>query len=374
MHSNKELRSFLKENGQLELSLTEVPVPEPKDDEVVIQIEAAPINPSDLALLIGGIDISNAKQFGTQQSPVLTIEATENVMRAMKGRIGQSLSVGNEGAGIVVKTGNSPDAQALNGKTVAALGGGMYAHYRTVKVSQCLPLPETTSAREGAACFVNPLTALAMVETMRRENHTAIVHTVGSSSLGKMLNKVCLQDGIPLVNIVRKEEHVELLKNIGAEHVCNSSSSTFLNDLTEALSVTGATIAFDAIGGGRLTSQILGCMESVAVAKMKEFSRYGSDTFKQVYIYGMLDRSPTQIVRSFGFNWGINGWLLTPVLHKFGNDTTKQLRARVVAELKTTFATHYTQEISLSESLHLEVLNEYAKMSTGEKYLITPHK
>jgi NADPH2:quinone reductase len=372
LETNVQIRSLLKGTGEFELSLVELPVQEPAPDEVVVRIQAAPINPSDLALLLGPLDLNAARQAGTAEQPVITSLASVQVIRAMAGRIDQSLPVGNEGAGVVVKAGASPEAQALLGRTVAVLGGAMYSRFRTLKVPQCMPLPEGTKPSEGASCFVNPLTALAMVEVMRRENHRGLVHTVGASNLGIMLNRICLQDGVPLVNIVRRSEHVDMLKQLGARHVCNSSAPTFMDDLKKALEETGATLAFDAIGGGRLVSQILSCMEAVAVAKMREYSRYGSDVFKQVYMYGMLDRSPTELIRSFGLSWGLSGWLLMPFLQKIGPAATQKMRERVVAELRTTFASHYTREISLKDALTLDVLTEYAKMGSGAKYLVNP--
>jgi NADPH2:quinone reductase len=305
---------------------------------------------------------------------VVTAPVPEKLMRAMAARIDQSMPVGNEGAGVVIKAGASPEAQALLGKTVAILGGAMYSQYRTLKLSQCLPLPPGTKPAEGASCFVNPLTALSMVETMRREGHSALVHTAAASNLGQMLNRICIKDGVSLVNIVRKPEQEELLRSQGAKHVCNSGSPTFLDELTRALSETGATIAFDAIGGGKLASQILSCMEAAAAAKMTEYSRYGSSTHKQVYIYGMLDRGPTELARNFGFAWSVSGWLLTPFLQKLGAEGNQRLRARVVAELKTTFASRYAGELSLREALQLPNIAQYAKFGTGEKFLINPQK
>jgi len=369
-----QLRSLVKKTGELELSLARVPVDEPKSDEVVVRIEAAPINPSDLGLLFGVADVSSAQSTGTAATPVVTAKIPENLMRAVAGRVDQSMPVGNEGAGIVVKAGASKEAQALLGRTVAVLGGAMYSQFRTLKVAQCLPLPAGTKPVEGASCFVNPLTALSMVETMRRENHTALVHTAAASNLGQMLNKICIKDGVSLVNIVRKKDQEDLLRSLGAKYVCNSSSPTFMQDLTQALTATGATIAFDAIGGGKLASQILACMEAAAVAKMTEYSRYGSTTFKQVYIYGGLDRGPTELARSYGMTWSLGGWLLTPFLQRIGAEATQKLRARVVAELKTTFASHYTKEISLAEALQLDNIAAYAKFGTGAKYLINPSK
>jgi NADPH:quinone reductase-like Zn-dependent oxidoreductase len=372
--SNLQLRSLIKKSGELELSLVQIAVDEPAADEVVVRIEAAPLNPSDLGLLVGMADLNTAKSAGTPTSPIVSAKVPDNLMRAMSGRVDQSMPVGNEGAGIVVKAGESKEAQALMGKTVAVLGGAMYSQYRTLKVQQCLLLPDGTKPEEGASCFVNPLTSLGMTETMRREGHTALVHTAAASNLGQMLNKICIKDGIGLVNIVRKAEQEELLRKLGAKYVCNSSSSSFMQDLTKAIADTGASIAFDATGGGKLASQILSCMEAAAVSKMTEYSRYGSTTFKQVYIYGGLDRSPTELTRNFGFSWSLSGWLLTPFLQKIGFPAAQKLRERVVAELKTTFASHYSKTISLTEALQLDTLKAYSKFGTGEKYLINPNK
>ncbi len=369
-----QLVSLVKSSGELEISVPRVAVPEPGANEVTVRVEAAPINPSDLGLLFGAADMATAKLTGTAESPVIAASIPEKLMRGMAGRIGQTLPVGNEGAGVVIKAGSSPGAQALLGKTVAMLGGGMYSQYRTLKVEQCLLLPDGTRPAEGASCFVNPLTSLGMVETMRREGHTALVHTAAASNLGQMLNRICLKDGVDLVCIVRKADQEQLLRSQGARYVCNSSSPHFMEELTAALTTTGATIAFDAIGGGKLASQILSCMEVAAAAKMTEYSRYGSTTFKQVYIYGGLDRGTTELTRNFGFSWSLSGWLLTPFLQKIGAEATQRLRARVVAELKTTFASRYSSEISLLQALQPQTMAEYAKFGTGEKYLINPSK
>jgi NADPH2:quinone reductase len=295
-------------------------------------------------------------------------------MKGMAGRLDQALPVGNEGAGVVVQAGASPAAQALMGKTVAILGGAMYSQYRSIKAVQCLVLPAGTTPAEGASCFVNPLTALGMVATMRAEGHKALAHTAAASNLGQMLNKICIKDSVGLVNIVRKQEHADVLKKIGATRVCNSSLPTFMDDLTEALVATGATVAFDAIGGGTLAGQILTAMEIALNKTAKEYSRYGSTTHKQVYIYGGLDRGPTQFNRAFGMAWGIGGWLLTPFLQKIGFEAAQKLRERVAAEIKTTFASTYTREVSLAGALQLEAIAVYGKQATGEKYLINPNK
>jgi len=369
-----QLRSLVRSSGELELSLASVPVPEPAPDEVLIRVEASPMNPSDLGLLFGAADMSTARASGTADRPVVTATIPAKLMKAMAGRVDQSMPVGNEGAGVVVRAGSSEAAQALLGRTVAVLAGEMYSQYRCVKAKTCLVLPPGTTPAEGASCFVNPLTALSMVETMRREGHTALVHTAAASNLGQMLNRICLKDGVALVNIVRKPDQAALLRSQGAVHVCDSSSPTFLQDLTDALVATGATIAFDAIGGGKLAGQILGCMEAAANLTAKEYSRYGSTTYKQVYIYGGLDRGPTEFNRNFGMTWGIGGWLLMPFLQKIGNEAAGKLRQRVAAELKTTFASRYTKEVSLAQALSLDEIAVYGRQATGAKYLVNPNK
>ena len=368
-----QLQSLVTKNGELRLSLARVPVVEPGPEEVLVRIEATPINPSDLGLLLGPADMKSAKSAGTGEQTVVTATVSQGLMRVVAARLDQPMPVGNEGAGVVVKAGASPQAQSLLGKTVAVLGGAMYAQYRTVKAADVLLLKDGATPRDGASCFVNPLTALGMVETMRREGHSALVHTAAASNLGQMLQKICLKDGVQLVNVVRNAEQETLLRNIGAEYVCDSSSPTFMADLTAALAKKGATIAFDAIGGGKLGSQILTCMEAAANQTAKGYSRYGSTTFKQLYIYGGLDTSPTELTRSFGFSWSISGWLLTPFLMKIGPAETQALRQRVADELKTTFASHYTRVISLVEALNLDVIAEYNRRATGEKFMINPN-
>jgi NADPH2:quinone reductase len=369
-----QLRSTVKKEGVLEISLATVPTPEPKPEEVIVRIDASPINPSDQGLLFGGADLSTAKVSGTAAHPVVTASVPPAALRAVAGRVDQSLPVGNEAAGVVVRAGTSPAAQALLGKTVAIVGGGMYVQYRCIKAVACLVLLPGTTPAQGAGWFVNPLTALGMVATMRAEGHKALVHTAAASNLGQMLNKICLKDNVPLVNIVRKAEHVAVLKEIGATHVCNSNAPSFMDDLTEALVATGATVAFDAVGGGKLTGQILTAMEAALNRMAKEYSRYGSTTHKQVYIYGGLDRGPTEFTRTFGTAWGIGGWLLTPFLQKIGFEAAQKLRERVAAEITTTFASTYTKEVSLAEALKLEEIAVYARQATGEKYLIAPNK
>lgn len=368
----RRLESLVRSDGTLELSLATVPVPQPAAHEVLVQVQAAPINPSDLGLLLAMADLEQATSNGDAVDPVVTAPVPSAVMRGMAARLDQRMPVGNEGAGVVVAAGESPEAQALLGRTVGIVGGPTYVEYRTVAVASCMALPDGTDPRDGASCFVNPLTALGMVETMRREGHQALVHTAAASNLGQMLVKLCLADGVPLVNIVRRDEQAELLRGLGAEHVCVSSAPTFLDDLTAALTTTGATIAFDAIGGGPLAGQILGCMEASIVARATEYSRYGSAVHKQVYVYGGLDRGPMTLTRNFGLAWGVGGWLLTPFLQQIGGEGVQRLRQRVVDELTTTFASRYTDEVSLAGALSLDAIRTYAKQATGQKFLIRP--
>jgi NADPH:quinone reductase-like Zn-dependent oxidoreductase len=368
-----ELRSLVTEQGTLELSLTEVPLPSLGTGEVLVRVEAAPINPSDLGLLLAGANVASAVVEGTSDRPVITAPLADGALRALAARVGQSLPVGNEGAGTVVAAGPTPEAQALLGRIVAIAGGAMYSQYRAVRAPSCLVLPLGISAKEGASSFVNPLTALGMIETMRGEGHRGLVHTAAASNLGQMLVKLCLEEDVPLVAIVRKPQHAELLRSIGAVHVCDSSSPAFMTELIEALKATLATMAFDATGGGKLVSQILTAMEAAAHTSSGAYSRYGSTVHKQVYIYGGLDPSPTILTRNFGFAWGVGGWLLTPFLGTIDPDTFSRLRARVVAGLKTTFASSYTGEVSLVGMLDPLTLRQYSKQATGEKYLVTPN-
>lgn len=372
--SGLQLRSLVNADNTLELSLVEMELPEPGPDEVIVRIEATPLNPSDLALLLGPADMRTARVSGSPQQPVISADIPANLMKIVSARLGQSLPVGNEGAGTVIATGSSEAARALMDKLVGIAGGEMYAQYRCVNHNMCLELPAGTTAVEAASCFVNPMTALCMLETMRMEGHTALVHTAAASNLGQMLNRVCIEEGIELVNIVRKPAQEEILRGLGARHVCNSSTDTFYPDLTRALVETGATLAFDATGGGELAGQILTCMEAAAARSMTEYNRYGSDVYKQVYIYGGLDRSPTTLTRNFGFCWGLGGWLVMSFLQKIGTPKVMELRTRVAAGLKTTFASHYSREISLAEVLSLPAITAYARQATGEKFLIRPQQ
>jgi len=371
-----QLRSLVKKNGEMELSLAATPVPDPGPNEVVVRIEAAPLNPSDLGLLLAAVDWKDPKVGGSANRPTVTAATpiSAGALRAMAARVDISMPVGNEGAGVVIAAGSSAAAQALIGKTVAGLGGAMYSQFRTLPVSQLLVLPSGTTAREAASCFVNPLTALGMVDTMRREGHKALVHTAAASNLGQMLNRVCLQDHVPLINIVRNADQEALLRSAGARYVCRSDSGTFMQELTEALAATGATLAFDAIGGGPLAGQILACMEAALNRNATTFNRYGSPVHKQVYLYGALDPSPTVLTRNVGMAWGVGGWLVMPYLEKIGPQGLQALKDRVAAELKTTFASHYSGELSLLEALRPENIDAYGRRATGQKYLINPNK
>ena len=370
---SKQIRSEVTKEGKLLIYVESTAMPEPKEDEVLIRIEASPINPSDLGLLIGPADVSSMSVSGEGENAVVTMDIPEGLLRMLETRLDQSLPVGNEGGGVVVKAGRK-DLEDLVGKTVGVAGGSMYSQYRCVNAASCFVMHEGVTSAESASCFVNPLTALGMVETMRLENHSALVHTAAASNLGQMLIKICLDEDVPLVNIVRKEEHVEKLNSLGAKFVCNSSKETFMQDLVSALVETGATIGFDATGGGKLSGQILTAMEVAANQTATEYNRYGSNTFKQVYIYGGLDRSPTTLNRAFGFSWGLGGWLLTPFIGRIGPERFEELKQKVADEIKTTFASHYTKEISLEEVLQPENINVYSKQATGEKYLVNPNK
>ena len=373
---SKEIRSTVTSEGNIELSITKAERPIPSADEVLIKVEAAPINPSDLGLLLSfAADLSSISTSGSEDETVTSMKIHPALMGSMKSRLNHSMQAGNEGAGIIIDAGEN--AKELIGKIVGLAGGAMYSQYRCVPASSCLVMGEGTSPAEAASSFVNPLTALSFVETMKIENHTALVHTAAASNLGQMLVRICKDDGIPLVNIVRKSEQVDLLKNLGAEYICNTSDKSFMDDLVNALVTTGATLGFDATGGGNngeLPGQILSAMEIAANKTAKEYSRYGSDTYKQVYIYGGLDQSPTVLKRAYGMSWGLGGWLLTPMIGRIGMEKFGQMRMRVAKEIKTTFASSYAEEISFEEMLQPETIKSYAKQATGNKYLVNPHK
>ena len=373
---SKEIRSKATSDGNIELSIAKVEKPVPGDDEVLIEVQASPINPSDLGLLLSfAADVQNINLTGSGDDTVATMPVHPALMGSLKPRLDESMPVGNEGAGVIIDAGIN--AKDLIGKTVGLAGGAMYSQYRCVPAASCLVMDEGTTSKQAASSFVNPLTALAFVETMKMENHTALVHTAAASNLGQMLVKICKDDGIQLVNIVRKQEQVDLLKSIGAEYVCNTSDESFMDDLVTALVETGATLGFDATGGGNngeLPGQILAAMEIAANKNATEYSRYGSDTYKQVYIYGGLDQSPTVLKRAFGLSWGLGGWLLTPMIGKIGMERFQEMRMRVAREINSTFASSYAKEISFEEMLQPETIREYAKQATGKKYLVNPHK
>ncbi|MDM7930192.1 zinc-binding dehydrogenase [Blastomonas fulva] len=369
-----QMISTVSAEGELTMELVEKPMPELGDDEVLIRVEATPINPSDQGVMFGWASMAQAASSGTGAHTRLTAPVSPQGMGVMKARVGQQLPVGNEGAGTVVAAGSGDYAQSLMGKVVAVMGGGMYAQYRKAPAMMCLPLKDGHSARDGASCFVNPLTALSMVETMRMEGHTALVHTAAASNLGQMLNRICAADGVELVNIVRKPEQAQLLRDMGAKHIVDSSSESFKADLVDAIHATGATLAFDATGGGELASNILAAMEAAAARTPGAYSIYGSVKHKQVYLYGGLDTSPTVLNRAYGMAWGVGGWLLPNFLAKAGGDVAMRLRARVADELKTTFASHYTDELSLEQALQADVVARYYAKTTGEKFLICPQK
>jgi len=367
-----ELRSTVTDDGRVTLALQDCEVPPPGPDEVVVRIGAAPINPSDLGMLFAMADLTAAESTGSADAPAVSAPLSDRVLAAQKGRWNIAMPVGNEGGGTVVDAGSSEAAQALLGKTVGFLSGNAYATYRTVNVASCLAMHDGTTEEQAAACFVNPLTALGMVETMTAEGHSALVHTVGASNLGRMLQRICADDGVGLVNIVRRPDHVTELRAGGADHVVDSSADSFREDLVVALRATGATIAFDAIGGGDLAGTVLSCMEQVA-SEGDTFSRYGSNVHKQVYIYGGLDRGPTTLRRDFGMNWSVGGWLLTPFLGKLGAEGTERLRRRVADEVTTTFASRYGLAVTLEQAVDPDTVRRYARMATGDKALVTPH-
>lgn len=361
---NLQIKSLVTAEGNLELFLESSTVPDCSEDEVIIEVQAAPINPSDVLMIFGAADLSTAKAVGTRDEPRIRVEIPQTMRKATAAKVGKASLCGVEGAGVVIATGQSDAAKALKGNTVAVIGGAMYARYRVMAAKDCLRLTEGTMAKQGASCFVNPPTVLGMVETMRMEGHVALVHTAAASSLGQMLQKLCINEGVDLVNIVRKQDHVDLLKGIGARYVCNSSSPDFFTNLTDALAETKATIAFDAIGGGDLAGQILTAMNSTG---------HGSSHHKQLYYYGSLDPSPAILNHSsFGMLWGIGRFQLGPFLQKIGIDAAEKLKQKVVSEITSTFASSYAKEVSLKEALTVDAISAYSKCATGEKYLINP--
>jgi len=368
---NLVLHSTTTQNGSVRLSLDPAPVDAPGDDEVVVRVEATPINPSDLGAMLGPADLATAKAEGTGAARTVTARVPEQYLSAAAGWINQPVPIGYEGAGTVVSTGRN--AQPLMGKRVGVMGFGLFSRYYKARAMDCIPLPEGTATAEGAALFVNPLTALCMVEALRLEGHRGLVHTAAASNLGQMLNRICIADGVNLVNIVRSQAQVDLLKKAGAKHVVNSSAPNFHADLTAACAATGATLAFDAVGGGALVNEILRAMEEAARQGNKGFG-YGSGVYKHIYIYGMLDGSPTVIDRSYGMDWSVSGFIMTGFLGKIGAEAAVRLRSRIVREMKTTFASHYAGTIGFKELFDPAMLAMLNKQSTGQKYLLDPSR
>ena len=365
-----QLQSTVNADGVLTLDVAESQWENPGAGEVIVRIEASPLNPSDLANIIGPADLSTLVSGHSGAGASLTARIPDAAMGGMQTRIGQPLIGGNEGAGTVVAAG--PGAEHLLGKLVGVFGGRMYAQYRTLPMTDCVALPEGASAAQGAAMFINPLTALCFVETMKAEGHSAIVHFAAASSLGQMLNRICIKDGIPLVNVVRNAEQVALLRSAGAEHVLDSSGPDSMPKLTDAVEATGATLAFDPIGGGRQVAQVLEAMEKGALRKMTSYDRYGSGKFKQVYIYGMLDTSPIVMDSWVGYAWSAGGWLFTYALAKLGADGAAKLKQRVADELTTTFANSYANELTFETMLQPDNVRAFMRRSTGGKYLLRP--
>ena len=370
-----QLRSLIHANGELELALHTVEVAPPEPTEVVVRVEAAPINPSDIGLLFGAADLETLATSGSGASAKATARVPERALRAMAGRAGQSLPVGNEGAGVVVAAGSSAAAQALLGKTVALLGGAMYAQYRTIKEDQCLVLPPGTTAGRRRVVLRQPAH-----RARHGRDHAPRRPQGAGAHRGRIQPRA------------DAEPHLHRRRRAAGQHRAQARAGAavarrrreargatarrprFMSDLTQALVATGATIAFDATGGGKLAGQILTAMEAALLSQAKEYSRYGSTTHKQVYLYGSLDTGPTEFNRAFGMAWGIGGWLLMPFLQRIGPHAAQALKQRVANELKTTFASHYSREISLPEALQRDVIQAYSKRATGAKFLINPSR
>jgi NADPH:quinone reductase-like Zn-dependent oxidoreductase len=367
MTSGNQIFSTLAD-GTLTVEVVKTQFPDPTGNQVLVKVEAAPINPSDLAILTGAADLEAAEYSDGK----FVANMPEPFYSAQKARHGLRLPVGNEGAGTVVAAGESESAQALMGQRVACVPGTAYAQYAIADAHMCLPLGQVCS-EDGASAFVNPMTALGFVETARMEGQGAIIHTAAASNLGQMLVRICQEDNIPLVNIVRKAEHVDLLSGLGATHIVNSSDDDFMAQLRNAIDVTGAYLGFDPIGGGQAADNCFKAMEHVATRKMTEYSRYGSDQPKKMYIYGRLDLGPTILTPAYGFGWTLSGWLLTPFLQSAGMETVIRMRQRVLEGLTSTFSSSYKRRVSLEEMLTKEAVLDYRAMKTGEKYLVTPN-
>ncbi len=385
MTTSKQLFTQITSSGELKITLNEVEVPSPKPHEVIVKVEAAPINPSDMWPMFGPADLHKAAL--DKGSKTLSAPVAKAFLPRIKSRLDMILPIGNEGAGVVVAAGDSEQAQALVGKTVGILSGATYGEYCCVPAQACIAHHEGVTPVQAASSFVNPLTALGMVETMRLEGHKGLVHTAAASSLGQMLNKICLAEQVPLVNIVRNQAQADILKgitpnqseadklrNTDKRFICDSSSESFRADLYNAISSTGATLAFDAIGGGTLVSDILTTMELVGSADAVGFNTYGSPDNKQVYIYGSLDVSATVLNRAYGMTWGIGGWLLMRFLSKLPPQRVGELHKRVADEINTTFATEFSAELSLEEAMDPATIMKYNAKKTGAKFYINPAK
>ncbi len=370
----RQLFTTITEDDTLVLSIEPLEVAEPEDDQVVVEMKATPINPSDLGLLLGPADMSTARSETVDGRPALVADIRPEFKRMVQGRVGKKLSIGNEGAGVVVAAGASAHAQSLLGKTVTLVGGQMYRTHRVMSAAHALPLPDGADPAEGASLFVNPMTVQGFLDTMRSEGHTAIVHTAAASNLGQMLAKHCLREGVPLVAIVRKDEQRALLAELGVTHIVDSSKESFMSDLIDAIADTGATLGFDAVGGGKLANQILIAMEQALIRRGEDASIYGTPVHKQVYVYGRLDMSPQVLTPSYGMYWGVGGWLLTPHLQRAGMERTIEMRRYTIAERNGIFASHYSQTISLDDMIDPDVARGYERKATGEKYLIDPSR
>lgn len=375
MSAGLQLFSTVGSNNTLTLSLSQVDVGSPAADEIVVEIQAAPLNPSDMATLFAAADVTTARSEQQGDSQVTVADIPPAFLSRFATRLDKAMPVGNEAAGKVVTAGESDQAQALLGQTVSFATGGNYAQFRRFNCQQCMPMGKSVSARDAASAFVNPMTALGFFETMRMEGHKALINTAAASNLGQMLNRIGQADGVDVVNVVRKADQKKLLTDMGAKYVVDSSEDGFLNNLTDAISETGATLAFDAIGGGKMADTLLTAMERAAAKDMEFYDHYGSRVHKQLYIYGGLDRlNPTPLSRMYGFAWSMGGWLLTNFLGKVEMATLGKMQKRIATEITTTFKTHYSHEISLQQALEPDVIAGYAKQATGEKYLICPNK
>jgi NADPH:quinone reductase-like Zn-dependent oxidoreductase len=370
--SARQLCVSVTEDSRFVVSVRPLTVPEPTADEVVVQVRASPINPSDLALLYGPADLSTAQHAMIDGHPALVAQPRAGWQRQLAGMVGRTVSVGNEGAGVVVAAGSSEAAQALLGRVVTMVGGQMFRTHRTLHVRQAIPLPEGAAPSEGASLFVNPMTVQAFLDTMRREGHTAMVHTAAASNLGQMLAKLCVQEEVPLVAIVRSDRQRVILEELGVKFIVDSSKPTFMTELVSAIAETGATLGFDAIGGGKMADRILRAMEQAQVLLGADTSVYGTPVHKQVYIYGRLDMSATTLGSGFGFYWGLGGWLLTPRLNQMGREGVMKMRQFAIEERNGIFASHYSSTVGLHALLDPDTARAIDRKATGEKFLLDP--